>query len=264
MHFHVVDAYQDTGSPLHCMDSRAKFVMTVLVILLIGLTPVGAFGAYVGFFTLMMLGAVLARVDPLLVIKRSAVALPFTAAAIALIFTVPGRVLGTVPLLGWSISEEGIIRFTSIVFKSTISVQAAVILMLTTHFTDMLWAMSALRVPRILVAIISFMYRYAFLLADEALRLTRARDSRSAVMDGHSKAGHMLIFRIRTTGRMIGNLFLRSYERSERVYQAMAARGYQGELKQLEPPALKLRDVLFAAVPILWGIALTTASVLLR
>lgn len=262
MHFHIVDAYQDTGSLLHCADSRAKFAMTILVILLIGLTPVGAFGAYVGFFALMMVGTVLARVDPMLVVRRSAIALPFAGAAIALVFTVPGRDLGTVPLVGWTISEEGVIRFASVVFKSMISIQAVVILMLTTHFTDMLWAMSALRVPRILVAIISFMYRYAFVLADEALRLTRARDSRSAVWEGQPGRSRSLVFRAKTTGGMIGSLFLRSYERSERVYQSMVARGYRGELKLLDPPPLRLRDVLIAAVPIVASVALMAASLL--
>jgi cobalt/nickel transport system permease protein len=264
MHLHIVDAYQDTGSRLHHMDARVKVVAAIAMILLIGLTPMGAFGAYVGFFALMMLGAVLARVDPWLVMKRSLVVLPFAGAAVTLIFTVPGRSLGTVPLIGWTISEEGVIRFVSIVFKSLISVQAAVILMVTTHFTDMLWAMGALRIPRVLVSIISFMYRYMFVLADEALRLTRARDSRSAVIAGGPGKAPSVVFRARTTGRMIGNLFLRSYERSERVYQAMVSRGYQGEIKQLSPPRLGLQDVLLAAVPVLLGAGLMGVSVLLR
>jgi cobalt/nickel transport system permease protein len=264
MHFHIADAYQETGSRLHRLDARVKVVLAVLMILLVGLTPTGAFGAYVGFFTLMMAGAVLARVDPLLVIKRSLVALPFAGAAITLIFTVPGRSLGQVPLVGWTISEAGVVRSMSIIFKSLISVQAAVILMMATHFTDVLWALSALRVPRVLVAIISFMYRYMFVLVDEALRLTRARDSRSAILAGNPNREQSVVFRAQTTGRMIGNLFLRSYERSERVYQAMVARGYRGELKQLDPPPLKMRDVLFAAVPLALGAGLTAIGALLH
>jgi len=90
MHFHVVDAYQETGSLLHCADARVKVIVTFVLILLIALTPMGAFGAYVGFFALVMAGVLLARVDPLTVLRRSLVALPFAGAAISLIFTVPG------------------------------------------------------------------------------------------------------------------------------------------------------------------------------
>lgn len=262
MHFHVEDAYQETGSLIHRIDARVKVIVTFLLILLIALTPMGAFGAYVGFFAIVMAGALVARVDPLSILKRSLIALPFAGAAVSLIFTVPGPSLGTVPLLGWSISSTGLMRFASIMFKSFVSVQVAVLMMQTTHFTDMLWAFGALRVPRVLVAIFSFMYRYLFVLADEALRLTRARDSRSAALSG--SPGRSLAFRAKTTGRMIGNLFLRSYDRSERVYQAMVSRGYRGELKQLGTPSLTPHDVGIGAIPLLLGLGLTLASMLLR
>ncbi len=264
MHFHVVDAYQDTGSLLHSTDARIKVIVTFALVLLIALTPMGAFAAYVGFFAIVMAGTLIARVDPLTVLKRSLIALPFAGAAISLIFTVPGPSLGTVPLLGWSISATGLIRFASIMFKSFVSVQAAVLMMQTTHFTDMLWAFGALRVPKILVAIFSFMYRYLFVLADEALRLTRARDSRSATIGGSRATGRSIAFRARTTGRMVGNLFLRSYDRSERVYQAMVSRGYRGELKQLDTPPLTSRDVVVGIVPLLIGLMLTLVSALLQ
>jgi cobalt/nickel transport system permease protein len=175
----------------------------------------------------------------------------------------PGPTLGTLPLLHLPISEAGLVRFASILFKSAISVQAAVLLMLTTHFTDTLWALGALRVPGVLVAIISFMYRYLFVLADEALRLTRARDSRSAVVAGDAWRGPSLVSRARTTGRMIGNLFLRSFARSERVYRAMVSRGYQGSIRHLDPPPLNMRDVLFGLSAVLIGIALLAAGIIL-
>jgi cobalt/nickel transport system permease protein len=264
MHFHVVDAYYDTGSLLHRTDARVKVIVTFLLILLVALTPMGAFGAYVGFFVIVMVGALVGHVDPLSILKRSLVALPFAGAAVSLIFTVPGPSLGTVPLLGWPISSAGLVRFASIMFKSFVSVQIAVLMMQTTHFTDMLWAFGALHVPKVLVAIFSFMYRYLFVLADEALRLTRARDSRSATIGKNPAFGRSIAFRAQTTGRMIGNLFLRSYDRSERVYQAMVSRGYRGEIRQLDTPPLTSRDAAIGAIPLLLGLGLTLASVLLR
>ncbi len=262
MHFHLADAYQNTDSPLHRLDARVKVVLTFVMILLIGLTPMGAFGAYLGFFAIMMTGALISRVDPWMVVQRSLVALPFAAAAVTLVFTVPGPTLGVVPLVGWPVSEPGLIRFASILFKSTISVQAAVLLVISTHFTDMLWALTELRVPKVLVSIVSFMYRYIFLLAEEALRLARARDSRSAVIRGNPAYGGSLMFRARATGRMIGNLLTRSFARSERVYQAMLSRGYQGELRHLSSPPLHARDVLVGLIPAGLGLGLLVASIL--
>jgi cobalt/nickel transport system permease protein len=261
MHFHIADAYIDAESPLHALDPRVKVALTILMILLINLTPMGAFGAYVAFFAIMMAGAVIARIDPLMVARRSLIALLFAGAAVTLVFTVPGPTLGTVPLTGWPISEPGLVRFVSILFKSMISVQAATLLVATTHFTDMLWALGALRVPAVLVAIISFMYRYIFVLVEEAIRLQRARDSRSAVIEGK---GPSLLFQAQTTGRMIGSLLVRGFARSERVYQAMVARGYQGEMKVINPPKATRHDLFFASIPLVAGLGLLVFSLLLQ
>ena len=74
------------------------------------------------------------------------------------------------------------------------------------------------------MATISFMYRYLFVLVDEAMRLQTARDARSV------GAGRTLFWRAKVLGGMIGCLFIRSYERSERIYAAMLSRGYAGEV----------------------------------
>jgi cobalt/nickel transport system permease protein len=263
MHFHITDAYQAGGSRLHRMDARIKLLLCIGLILLLGLTPIGRFGAYIGFFALAMIGALSARIDPWLVMKRSVVALPFTLAAITLLFTVPGPTLITLPLTGWTISTLGLIRFISILLKSMISVQFAVLLIFTTQLTDTLWALGALHAPQILVSIISFMYRYIFLLADESLRMTRARDSRSAVIAEGRKVGQSIIFDARTTGRMIGSLFLRSFERSERIYQAMIARGYAGQIRQFMPPPIPRADWVIAGLAIMVGVGLLLVSLIL-
>ncbi|HOA24504.1 MAG: cobalt ECF transporter T component CbiQ [Aggregatilineales bacterium] len=263
MNSHLIDVYADTGSVLHTADPRAKVSAVLLLIVIVGLTPMGAFGAYVGFFALAMAGALVGRLDPLLIVRRSLIALPFALAAILLIFTVPGPPVLTLPLTGWAITAPGLVRFASILFKSMISVQFAALLLATTHFTAMLWALGALRVPRVLVAIISFMYRYIFVLAEEAGRLARARDSRSAVLPGVRPRSRSLVFRARTTGRLIGALFLRSFARSERVYMAMVSRGYRGEVRLLNPQPLTARDALIAGLPVALGGLLLAASLLL-
>ena len=82
-----------------------------------------------------------------------------------------------------------------------------------------------------MVAIISFMYRYLAVLSSEATRMNRARAARSADRDG--RGGGSLRWRATVTGHLVGSLFLRSYERSERIYGAMQARGFDGELRYL-------------------------------
>jgi cobalt/nickel transport system permease protein len=94
------------------------------------------------------------------------------------------------------------------------------------------------------------MYRYLGTLRDEAERLLRARTARSGALPGH-KSGGRIAWRARAAGGMVGNLFLRSYERSERVYAAMLARGYDGRMRLLTPPPLTRRAVLLGSLPVI-------------
>jgi cobalt/nickel transport system permease protein len=94
--------------------------------------------------------------------------------------------------------------------------------------------------PQVLVSIISLMSRYLGFLADEATRMSRARASRSADPDGHG--GGSLVWRAKVTGAMVGSLFLRSYERGERIYAAMQARGFEGEFRHLHRRGMQAPD----------------------
>lgn len=134
--------------------------------------------------------------------------------------------------------------------------QVALLLTYTTPFHDMLDAMRELHVPRIFVAIIGFMYRYLAVLGDEAQRLIRARASRSAEpVDG--RGGGSIAWRARVTGSMVGSLFLRTYERSERIYAAMQARGFEGTFRHMELRAVRTAE--WAALVV--GLALLAAWV---
>jgi cobalt/nickel transport system permease protein len=109
-------------------------------------------------------------------------------------------------------------------------------LMATTHFSEVVQAGAALRLPPILLAILDMTYRYLFIMHEEAIRMLRARDSRCAAIPGY-RHGQTLRWRARITGQMIATLVIRAYERSERVYAAMLARGYTGHpLRTTHPP----------------------------
>jgi cobalt/nickel transport system permease protein len=94
--------------------------------------------------------------------------------------------------------------------------------------------MRALRIPRLLVAIFGLMWRYLFVFSDEAMRLLRARAARSGTTGNPDfQSGGSISWRAQTAGGLTGNLFVRSLERSERIYVAMLARGYDGEVRSL-------------------------------
>lgn len=241
------EAYQPGSSSLHRLDPRVKTVMTLLLILGFLLTPERAWPAYPLLWAIVGSMAAVARLGVWRLAWRGSVALPFALAATTLLFTVPGRPLLVVG--GLAITDAGAARFVAILIKSWLSAQAALLLALTTPFTDLLWALGSLRVPEILVSIIAFTYRYLFTLRDEAERLIRAREARSAAVKGR-RVGGRLGWRAQVAGGMIGNLFLRSYERSERVYAAMLARGYRGQMRTLASPPLTWQAVIEGAVPV--------------
>lgn len=211
-----------------------------MFIVAVSLLPVGSFVALGLAWLVVVAFSTLARLGPLRPARRALLAAPFLLAALPLVFTRTGDPLGTLALgpITLTISGEGLEQFATIALKSWISVQAALLLAFTTPFHDLVDALRQLRLPRIMVAIISFMYRYLAVLADEATRMTRARASRSAAApDGRS--GGSVAWRAKVTGSMVGSLFLRSYERSERIYAAMQARGFEGEFRHIHSRSMQ-------------------------
>ena len=116
----------------------------------------------------------------------------------------------------------------------------AILLTATTPFPDLAHALRHLRIPPILITLVSFMYRYLFVLSDEVLRLLRARAARSARIPGQK--GSSVFWRARVAGNMAGQLFIRSYDRSDRIYNAMLARGYTGNILTITPHKMRPGD----------------------
>ena len=249
MHFDAFDRYHETDSFLHRLDPRVKVVVTVAFILSNALLPDGAWIAF-GFSWLFLLFANwLSKLGSGFTFKRSLVALPFALIAITVLFSLPGKPLTTFNFLLWdlTITNTGLLRFVSILIRSWLSVQMAILMVAVARFPDVIHALQHLRVPVILTTIIAFLYRYLFVLADEVFRLIRARESRSAATSGQ-KSGGRLAWRAQIAGHMAGQLFLRSYERSDRIYNAMLARGYAGHMETINPHELRRRDYLTAAL----------------
>jgi len=234
------DRYSDGDSFLHHLDARTKFVFTLLFILSVVLTPPDSWYAFSLYFAVLTVLTLAAKLPVGYVLKRSLVVMPFVLMiAIFVPFFKSGEVAGSYNIWFWEITvtHSGIQVLVNVLIKSWISILSLIWLTSTTRTTHLLYALERLRFPHVLVTILSFMYRYLFVIADEMIRMKQARDSR------HFGSGRLR--QLRTVGNMIGTLFVRSYERSERVYTAMTARGFDGQVRVLDTLKLKKADVLF-------------------
>lgn len=261
------EAYIHSESIVHRLHSVVKVIFTLALILFLNLTSNQAWSAYILYLTIVLSLVILSRINIWTVIKRSLLALPFILAAVPMIFTRSPMMAGLQISPGINIfySPEGLGKFLSILLKSWISVQAAVLLTATTRFNDLLAAFQELRIPKIFIAITGLMWRYLFLMRDEAIRMNQARASRSSISNHSHRINGNLFWRIKTTGGMAGSLFLRSIERSDRVYTAMLSRGYNGEMiaNDTSRPAKFEKAILLASVlffSLLWVLGLITGG----
>jgi cobalt/nickel transport system permease protein len=186
-----------------------------------------------------------ARIPLLHILRRAAAVLPFSVlAALWMPFLQGGP---TLSLLGGAVqlSVSGLWVFAGVVMKSLLGASAAVFLASVTPFGDLLAALRKLGVPAVLVDMLGLTYRYLFVLFEEAMRLRRAAAARGYRPRWLGQA--ILI------GRLIGQLFLRSYERAERVYGAMVQRGYCGQMPLAHALHFRRSDaaVLGLLVPVL-------------
>lgn len=256
-----LERYISGTSPLHALDARVKLFVTVAFILVSTLIPAGTWWAYAALLALLLPVLFMTGV-PLPLFRRTFLALPFVLVAFPIIFSRPGAAVGSFELGPWTLvaSDAGLSFFISLLIKSWLSILAAVILSGTTPFSGLLHALHWFRLPTVLVGIIGFMYRYLFVIGDEAQRLLRGRAARSA--EGGGTHGGSLAWRARVAGSMVGSLFLRSYERSERIYSAMLARGYDGRLMLLDEPKLRTADMLNGTVACLALVSVLAAAVI--
>lgn len=211
-----------TDSPVHRLPSHAKILALVAFALVVVSTPPGSWWAFAAYGALLAGVIGVARVPGAVVVRRLVVETPFVVFALMLPLVATGPRVEIGPV---SLAEEGLVGGGTLLAKATLGVAAAIVLAATTTVRDLLAGLDRLRLPRTLVAILSFMLRYASVVADDLRRMRIARESRGAV------AGRLGDLRAVAAG--VGTLFVRSYERGERVHLAMLARGYTGRVPPL-------------------------------
>lgn len=235
------------------LDARVKLVA---VFSFVALTSTMVSPYLLSVAALCALGlAFFSRLPALLLAKRFLWIIPFGGILVLVLpFAVPGEPwlalkAGSFSLLA---SHEGARRALVLFLRLLTAVTALNILTATTRFRDLMDALRSLRVPAVLVQLVEFTFRYIFVLADEARRMRTARRARGfeggkSLFDRHAFS---------TTGRLVGTLFLRSLDRGERVYSAMLARGYSGEIAAGQELGLSVKDLGWGAGILVFALAL--------
>lgn len=219
---HSYQLYRPGDTPIHRLPAECKLTVALSFVVITVATPreqFWAFGAYAGLL-LAVLGA--ARVPPLFVLRRMAIEVPFVLFAFLVPFVARGE---QVVVLGMAMSRPGLLDAWNILGKATIGVVTAVLLAATTEPRDILRGAERLRVPPTLTQIATFMLRYVAVVLDDMRRMQVALEARGFTPRSPRQWP--------TLARTVGALFLRSYERGERVYLAMLSRGYTGTMPVL-------------------------------
>jgi len=226
----VDSLYGGVDSPIAALDEVVKLLATLVFVLAVVLTPpraVWAFGLYV-----VVVGSVvvLARLPVRVFTRRLLVETPFVLFAAALPF------VGTGPrteVLGVAVSTTGAWAAWGILAKATLGCATTVVLAWSTPVPDVLRGLERLRVPKLLVAIAGFMVRYLDVVVGELHRLQIARVSRGD--------DARWLWQGRAVAATAGTMFVRSFERGERVQQAMLSRGFTGTFPSTGPTVQRVR-----------------------
>ena len=209
-------------SPVHRLPAHVKLVAVLGYALVVVATPVQAGWAplaYTGYLAAVLCAAAVAGVGPGRLARSLVIEIPFVVFALLLPLVAHGP---RVDVLGLSLSESGLQTGGALLAKATLSVLAATVLAATTEPRELVRGLERLRLPSALVQILAFMIRYADVVGGELHRMRVARESRA--FDGRGPGA------LRVLGAAAGALFIRSYERGERVHLAMVSRGYTGRL----------------------------------
>jgi cobalt/nickel transport system permease protein len=201
-----IDTYADLNTPLHKLNAKTKIIFLAVILLLIIFSPIRYFALFLLYGLVVAALIYLSKVPLRFIFKRVAEIAPFIIIiSISALF-----------------KKQGYILFLNCTVKAILAIALILIASSTIKFNHLLETLRQFKVPHIFIHLLSFMYRYSFLLENEFLRASRAYQSRNINnKDNFSK--------LKVLSNILGTLFIRTYERAERVYMAMCSRGYDNE-----------------------------------
>ena len=203
MRHDFLDRYSRLPSPVHRWPAGLKLVSALIFVIVIVLTPLALRWVFVGVAIGLVVVALATRIPLGYLGNRLLLVEPFVFGLAVLTLLQPG---------GWAI-------FLGIVLKSTLCLMTMVLLASSTPVAELVRVLRRVRVPTLLVTTVALLYRYLFVLLDEMERMNRARHSRTFTRHRWRTWKNL--------ASVIGQLFVRSTERAERIYAAMCARGWK-------------------------------------
>jgi cobalt/nickel transport system permease protein len=229
-----LDRLSYQGTFVHRLDPRIKLITTLLFLFTVISFSKYEVAALFPFFLFPVILLTAGEIPLCFILKKVAIISPF-----AIFIGIFNPLLDTtqVAVLPGLTLAAGWFSFASILLKFILTVSTALLLIATTSFPTVCHALRQLGVPSIFVSQLLFLYRYIFVLAEEAMRIVRARDMRSFGRNGTD---------VKVFIRIAGVLFLRTVERAERIYYAMLARGFQGDMPTSRRYHIATRDLIFA------------------
>ena len=243
MHHAMLDHFAGRDTPVHRLAPAAKTLSALALILATVLVRRDHLLPFIPVAAALVAYAIIGRVPLWYAVKRLLIIAPFAAAIVLLLpFLEPGRVLWQTHLGPWTVqvTAPGLARAAHLASKFFLCAATTLMLLATTPFHGILEGLTRLRVPRVFVVQLAFLYRYLWVLLDEVMRLRRARVARDA-----GQGPWRVRFRSHTG--LVGVLFLRTFDRAERIYWAMAARGFDGRLPAPAVRRMRARDAAFLA-----------------
>ena len=214
--------YVHRHSPIHSLAPHAKILAILGLLVIVVATPIQNYIAFIAYFSLVIALVLIAKLPIWQSLKRTTIEIPFIFFAILMPFVSPDK-------------EAAKIAAISIIAKATIGTLLAIILSGTTPAREILRGFETLKMPALIVQIASFMLRYLNVINDEMERMTVARASRGFEPKG--------IRDWKFLAAAAGALFIRSYERGERVHLSMISRGYDGKLPVVDSQLVKRKEL---------------------
>lgn len=224
MHHVLLDQWSQGVSPLHRRDPRAKILALLIFLVVLATTPPDAWAALAVYAALLMSGILIAGLPLGGLILRAAGILPFSL---------------TFGLVTWLAGDHG--RATGLVEKSYLSTVAVLLVVGTTPLPRLLGGLEALGTPRVLVLLAQFLYRYLFVISEQAQHVRVAAACRAGISQRHRTN------RFRAAAGALAVLFARSYYRAEGIHRAMLSRAFGNRFTLLSPLRFRLPDVCFTA-----------------
>lgn len=215
-----IDRYASLESPLHTLAAMTKLLsFSALIIAVLFIPAKGGVLFFLYFFLTAILMGV-SQVPLAYIIGRTLLILPF------------------IMLAGLAAPWDGYAGLTALFIRAVLCLMLLILLTNTTRFSELLRALRRLGLPQVMVMNLNFLYRYFFVLTEEALRMKQARDCRRVGKLGVKDE-------VKTLSSMLGTLLIRSFERAERMHQAMLSRAYSGEFPVYAPRKFSWPDLAF-------------------